>query len=152
MKKTLVVGAVILAVASVGKAQSVSPLFVEAKNKIKSQITVQNFGVQPMAVTVEAREMVLIDGKASLQPVGPGVHLELVDTSAVVAPKASRTFDYKVTSDHDTLVVILAGMVNGKPPKDGGVIVKLWMPSSQYLCPQTGEKGCRDRVKKALAL
>jgi hypothetical protein len=148
MKRILLLVAVLM-VGKITNAQTISPLFVEGKAKVKAQFSITNPSVSPMPVSVEAREMVMVDGKAQLVTPTNGVHVELQDTSGIVAPKSTRTFDYKITSDHDALIVLMAGMVNGRSKE--GVTIKLWFPHSVYTCTDSA-KDCRERVKKSLGM
>ena len=143
--------AVVSLVGVAAQAQTVMPVFAEGKagkHWVKGQFTVMNQGVQPLPVSVEPRQLQIVEGRGAFGMVQPGTEVELKDTSAVIAPRSSRTFDFKIHCETDCMVTFLSGMVTGKT-KDG-VLVKLWLPSSVFLCTEV--KGCRARIKKAAGL
>ena len=151
MKRILTLAVLSFAGAVTTHSQTVTPIWIEGKTGgkgVHSQFTVINKGITPLPVTVEPRQLQMVDGKPQFGPVQTGTQVELKDTSAVIAPKSNRTFDYRVTCPQDCMVLFMTGFVTGKN-KDG-VTVKLWIPSSAYLCSET--KGCRERTKKAAGL
>lgn len=150
MKKILIL-AVLSLIGVAARCQSISPVYAEGKigkKPAKGQFTVTNKSIQPMAVTVEPKQLVVVDGKPTFGLLQPGTTVELKDTSAVVPPKSSRTFDYSIRCEQDCMVMLLSGMMAGKTKE--GINVKLWIPSSVYLCRE--QKGCRERTKKAAGL
>lgn len=151
MKKTLVLIAASLILAVVAHAQEVLPVYAEGKasgKPLRGQFTVLNKSLVAMPVTVEPHQLQMVNGQPKFGPLEPGTQIELKDTSAIIPPKSSRTFDYKVSCGNDCMVTFLSGMVVGKT-KDG-VQVKLWLMSSAFLCQEP--KGCRERIKKAAGL
>jgi hypothetical protein len=150
MKKILILTVIGFASAIAAQAQEVSPVYLEAKTGkiVKGQFTLFNKQLAPMPVTVEVKQLQVNNGKWEFGPIQPGTMVELKDTSAAIAPKSNRTFDYKVRCEKDCMVIFLSGMITGKTKE--GVLVKLWLPSSVYLCSDT--KDCRVRTKKAAGL
>jgi hypothetical protein len=149
MKILIAVVLSLMAVAAT-KAQQVGPLYVEAKNKIKSQVAIGNLGVTNLIVTLEAREAVKgADGKMQFVSPTSGVKFELQDTSAIIPPKATRTVDYKASCEHDCLLVVMVGMITGHSKE--GIQTRLIIPSSVYLC-QNSAKDCRPRIKRSLGM
>src|ERR1700730_14912015 len=113
--KSILILAVLSFTGAIANAQSVMPVLLECQTKgVHSQFTVQNLNLTPMPVGVEARQLQMVDGKATFGALQPGTHLELRDTSGVVAPKSNRTFEYRLSCERDCLVVLLAGMVTGR--------------------------------------
>lgn len=149
MRKFLMMLAV-SGIGTIASAQSISPVYAEAKTgkTVKGQFAVQNLGVSPLPVTIEPRQLQMIDGKPQFGSVLPGVEVVLRDTSAVVSPKSSRTFDYTLKCPTDCMVSFWAGMVTGRTKE--GIQVKTWLMSSVYACDKI--KGCRERTKKAAGL
>lgn len=149
MKISLFFAALTLGAVTV-HGQEVSPVYAEGKTGkfIKGQFTIINKGVTNLPIVVEPKQLVMVDGKPTFGPLQPGTDLELKDTSAVVSPKSSRTWDYRIRCTKDCLVMFLNGMSTGKTRE--GVMIRLWIPSSTYLCDV--QKGCRERTKKAAGL
>lgn len=160
MKRIILMLAISL-VGVVAHAQTVMPLFAEGKTGkhwVKGQFTVQNQTVSPMPVSVEPRLMQVVGGKATFQTLDfngtrndferGDVQVELKDTSAMIAPRGSRTFDFKVHCDEDCMVTFLNGFITGRNPQ--GITIKLILPSHVYLCDKP--KGCRVRIKAAAGL
>lgn len=148
--KTILIVVALTVFAISAQAQEVSPVYAEGKTgkPVKGQFTVINKGLQNLPVSIEPKQLQLVDGKATFGNVQPWAHLELKDSSAVIPPKSSRTFDYKLSCEQECMLMLLSGMVTGKTRE--GVTVKLWIPSSVYLC--NDQKGCRERTKKAAGL
>jgi hypothetical protein len=148
--KVLILAAISL-IGVVSHAQQVSPVYAEGKagkKSMKGQFTVQNLGVAPMPVTIEPRQLVIVDGKGTFGALQDAT-VVLKDTSAVVAPRSARTFDYEVNCPKECMVMMLSGMTTGRTRE--GVTVKLWIPSSVYACVDTA-KNCRARIKKEAGL
>lgn len=151
MKKTLILIAVSVIGAVGAQAQEVMPVYVEGKaspKPLKSQFTVVNKSLQAMPVTVEPHQLQMVNGQPKFGALDASTEVELKDTSAIIPPKSSRTFDYRVHCQSDCMVTFLSGMVTGKTKE--GVQVKLWLMHSAYLCSET--KDCRVRMKKAAGL
>ena len=150
MKKILILAGLMVVSAVTAQAQTVMPLYAEGKagKWVKGQFAIRNEGITPLPVSVEPRQLQIINGKGAFGALQPGTTVELPDTSAVIPPRGIRSFDFRIHCDNDCMIVFLNGMVTGKT-KDG-VLVKLWLPSSVYLCNEP--KGCRDRTKKAAGL
>jgi len=152
MKRILLL---IVAVSFIGvvaaQAQEVMPIYVEGKvspKPLKGQFTIVNKSLQAMPVTVEPHQLSMVNGQPKFGPVDSTTQIELKDTSAVIPPKSSRTFDYKVRCQNDCMVTFLSGMVTGRTKE--GVQVKLWLMHSVYECSEV--KDCRVRMKKAANL
>jgi hypothetical protein len=151
MKKILLLIAASFIGAVAAQAQEVMPVYAEGKlsaKPAKGQFTVVNKSLQAMPVTVEPHQLQMVDGQPKFGPLDATTQVELKDTSAVIPPKSSRTFDYRVRCEKDCMVTFLSGMVTGKTQQ--GVQVKLWLMHSAYLCSET--KDCRVRIKKAAGL
>lgn len=149
MKTILILAALVLGAVN-AQAQEVTPVYAEGKTgkSIKGQFTVMNKGLTNLPVIVEPKQLQIVDGKATFGTLQPDAKLELKDTSAVIPPRGSRTFDYKLSCTKDCMVMLLSGMTTGKTKE--GVMIRLWIPSSVYLCQE--QKDCRVRTKKAAGL
>src|SRR6266851_3976911 len=144
MKKILLLILMSLTIGTIARAQEVMPIYIEGKaspKPLKGQFTVVNKSLQPLLVTVEPHQLQMVNGQPKFGALDPSTQVELKDTSAVIPPKGARTFDYKVRCTNDCMVTFLTGMVTGKTRE--GVMVKLWLMHSAYLCENT--KDCRAR-------
>jgi hypothetical protein len=152
MNTKILILVVISLIGMVAQAQQIAPVYTESKAGKKSfhgQFAVINQGIASMPVIVEPRQLQAVDGKPSFGALLPGTTVVLKDTSAVVSPKSSRTFDYEVHCEKDCVVTFLAGMTTGRTKE--GVQIRLWLMSSAFLCSNTA-KDCRVRTKKAMGL
>jgi hypothetical protein len=151
MKKILLLIAASFIGVVAAQAQEVMPIYVEGKvspKALKGQFTVVNKSLQAMPVTVEPHQLQMVNGQPKFGPLDASTQVELKDTSAVIPPRGSRTFDYKVRCQNDCMVTLLSGMVTGKTKE--GVQVKLWLMHSAYLCSEV--RDCRVRIKKQAGL
>ena len=151
MKKILIL-VVISMVGVVAQAQQMAPVYTESKvgkKPFHGQFTVINQGISSMPVVIEPRQLQAVDGKPVFGELLPGTTVVLKDTSAVVGPRSNRTFDYEVRCERTCVVTFLAGMQNGKTKE--GVMVRLWLMSSAFLCIDSA-KDCRLRTKKTMGL
>jgi hypothetical protein len=149
VRKIFAIAVLMLSASVACKAQQISPLYSEGKLKTKSQFSVTNLGVSNLPVSIEARELKIVEGKIQFIPPTGNVHVQLQDTSAVISPKSTRTFDYKASCDGECMFIIMAGMTTGKSKE--GIVVKLWLPTSIYLCTDTA-KDCRKRIREKTGL
>jgi hypothetical protein len=149
--KTFLILAFIGITATSVMAQEVSPIYAEGKigKPVKGQFTVSNKTLQNLQVIIEPKQLVIVDGKSTFASLQPGTEVELKENSAVISPRSSRTFDYKLHCANECLVMFMNGMTTGQKTKEG-VLIRLWIPSSVYLCTET--KGCRERTKKSAGL
>lgn len=150
MKIKVLLFAVISLVGTTAWPQNVTPLYVESKTNhyVKGQFAITNLGLSSLPVSVEARQLVVVNGKATFQDVQPGTEIELKNTSAIIPPMGRHIFDYKVRCEKDCLITFLSGMVQGRTKE--GIEIKIWLPSHVYLCQE--QKGCRLRIKAAAGL
>lgn len=149
--RTIVIFAMLSFTAATAQTQEVTPVFAEGKagKFVKGQYTVINKGVTNLPVIIEPKQLVMVDGKPTFGPLQPGTEVELKDTSAVISPKSSRTFDYRLRCTQDCLVMFLNGMTTGKTKE--GVMIRLWIPSSVFICTDSA-KGCRVKIKTEAGL
>jgi hypothetical protein len=145
--KTRIIAAIILssitAVAQVG----VSPLKAEFGKKASAQMTVSNGSLSPIAVTLEAKTLTMgSDGHLTLSDLDPAVvKVKLHETSARLAAKSSRTFDYDIKCNRCAVVISAAAAPIQKLKVDGdamGARVVLRYGMTNFVCPSV--KGCRE--------
>jgi hypothetical protein len=152
MNKILIVATLIVGFAGTTSAQTVLPAISETKMKksVKGEFFVRNDGLLPMPTVIEAKEITGgQDGKPIFKAPGPDVQIDLRDSSAVIAPKSQRSFEFKITSQRTVALAFFAGMQSGKTKE--GVQIRLWIPSVVYACTDSA-KDCRLRTKKALGI
>jgi hypothetical protein len=129
--------------------QSVSPLAAEAKaaKATKGEFTVRNVGVQPITVVIEPKSFTIDkDGNTAFRPLDPGVDVKLDAMSAKVGAQQFRTFGYTVScAQYPCAIAFYSGF--GAGHTDSGIAVKIWLPTTLYICSASG-KGCRERVRK----
>src|ERR1700720_1647974 len=128
-------------------AQTVSPIIVECGKKCRSEFSITNNGLTPLAVTVEARSFSLDTlGHATNRPLDPTVALKLEEGSARIAPKGTHTFGYQLKcSVPFCSVALLSSMVVGRTPQ--GILVRVQLAHTIYACEK--QKGCRKKVRAA---
>lgn len=152
MRKFLMLAVAVLGGAVAVQAQQIIPAYNEVKVKkhgtISGEFTVINSAVTPMSVYVEAKEVGEgIEGKPTFKPLSDDIVFELKDTSGLIPPKSSRTFEYKISCPRTCAVAMFSGMQTQKPA-DGSIAVRLWLPSVVWVCEDSA-KDCRVRTKKA---
>lgn len=137
---------------SAAMAQQITPIYAEGKIKsARGSFTVSNLTIQNVPVTIEPKELVgaTKDGNEIFAPLSSNVHLSLPDSSAVLPPKGSRQFDYKLSCDHSPCAVTFWTALQVGKTKEG-ITVQTIMMSTIYACDRT--KNCRAETRKAMGL
>ena len=135
----------LLAFAAPMFAQSVtiSPVVQECGKKCSGQFSIQNGGIKPLAVTVEAARFVFKNGQRVTQPIGTTVQLS--ETSARIPPMSDHTFDFKVRCEElpcgvQISVIAVMGHTND------GLQIRGVLPETIYSC--SAQKDCRKTFLK----
>lgn len=82
------------------RAQSVSPIIVEYKEKGSGRIELTNDTLTPLVVILQPQSFSIApDGTAKYRPLDPGIHVELSTTSVRLMPKQQYYVFYKTHAD-----------------------------------------------------
>lgn len=140
MKRIL---AMVLLVAGVAGAQTMSPIVQECGRKCSGSFTVTNNTLVPMAVTIETYSSSFNSSGQAFRPLDPTVHVSLSETSSRLSPREAHEFSYHVKCDQlPCTFSFLAGMVVGRTEQ--GLQVRVILPHSIYSCDKV--KNCRKGI------
>lgn len=154
MNIRILVAAILLAAINC-HAQSVSPVITEENVKAgktySGEVAFTSTSLKPLSVMVEAVSFtVLKDGSTSFRKLDPGIHVELLESSALVGVNQQHLFDFRVSCDkYPCAFTIYSSAVIGHT--SSGEAVRLRLPSTYYLCAK-GTKSCRDFVRAQMLL
>lgn len=128
-------------------AQTVSPVISEYGKRAEGQFTLTNNTFVPEAATVEALSFTADEhGTAAYRALDPGVTVQLSETSARLGPKASHTFQYRVTCAAMPCAVVLFSTLTGLQTVEG-IKLNIHLPHSVYVCEKA--KACRANMRRA---
>lgn len=137
------------------RGQSVSPLAAEAKmgREIRGSFTVRNVGIQELRVVVEAKSFSMDQrGQTTFRPLDPGITVKLDSMSTVLGARQFHSFSYTVSCfplDKPCWVVFYSGFSKGHTAENGGIMVRVELPTTLYICPGSG-KNCREKIHKEI--
>lgn len=125
--------AALAAAAAPGAAQSVSPLIAEYDRPSNGWFEVQNPGLYPVTVVVEARGFDLApDGVPTFGALPHGVEVRLSETSFQVAPQGRHTVFYEVSAPHPPAWFTIYSTLTGPRPASG-VQLRVQLPHTVYV-------------------
>jgi hypothetical protein len=114
-------------------AQTVSPVIVEATEKISGKFELTNDTLTPMAVVLEPKSFDLGPGGLGLfRPLDAGIHLELSNTSFILQPKESYYVFYKASADKIPAWFTVYAVFESIQ-KSPGLKVRIMLPHTVYL-------------------
>lgn len=138
----------ILSVAGVAGAQTISPVTAECGRKCSGSFTIQSNALVPMVVTVEPYSFALDGNGKHFRPLDWTTRVQLSQTSARLGPKETHEFSYRIRCDLlPCEVSFLAGMVVGhtRGDRDHPVMqVRLILDHAVYVCEKA--RNCRKSV------
>jgi len=128
----LAVCVLLLAVAAL-RAQSVSPIITEYKEKGEGKILLVNDTLTPLVVLVQPQSFrINPDGSAAYRPLDPGIHVDLSTTSVRLQPKQEFYVFYKARADNlpawFTIYATFSPLQRGP-----GINLRIMLPHTVYL-------------------
>ncbi|NDQ56021.1 MAG: hypothetical protein GZ088_02980 [Acidipila sp.] len=136
MRKIWGAAAVVLAIlagATVSRAQTVSPVILEYREKAKGSFQITNDTVVPMSVSVEPRSFsVDPEGNPKFRKLDEQIKVRLSSTSFRLGPRQTFTIFYDATAQKLPVWFTIYSTVTG-PPNPNGLQLAVELPHTVYL-------------------
>ena len=131
------------------RAQAISPVVVEYKEKARGQILVSNDTLYPLNVALEPFSFTVdSNGKPTYGPLDPGIRVRLSTSGFRIGPKQIYRVDYEATADVlPAWFTIYATIMKANSQTDFRVAFRL--PHTVYLLPREPLKAEALRFIKA---
>ena len=145
--KTLIRLLMIVSAVTLHAQISITPLNFAAAKHANDQITITNGSARPVAVTLSARTLGVVDGKLTVLTLAEGVKVKLHETSARIEPLSSHSFDYDIACKRCVTMVIASVTPIEKVNEDAsvGMHISLNEATVAYVCEHA--KNCRESFK-----
>ena len=133
MKRIVPAVALLLLIAPLAPAQTISPVIVEYSDKADGRFQIYNDAEIPLTVVLEAHSFTVDSaGKASFRKLDPGLHVQLSTTSFHLAPKQTYYVFYKATTEAYPNWFCIYATVTG-PVSPTGLKLAIELPHTVYL-------------------
>ncbi len=149
MKRLLLAAVTLLTAARPGAAQSVSPLIAEYDRPTTGRFEVQNTGLYPVTVVVEAKGFHLDpEGVPTFEPLPADLRVRLSETSFEIAPRSRHAVYYEVSAARLPAWFTIYSTITGPRPSSG-VQVRVQLPHTVYVYgdPLTRDDVALDRAE-----
>jgi hypothetical protein len=133
---------VILLLAGMAFAQTVSPVISECGLRCRGSFSVHNNGTLPLLTTIDVHSFKVENGKTILLPLDNGTKIEIDSTSVRLSPLGDHEFFYKVFCDVEPCLTQFVASFQTK--QHDGINVVTHIPHVIYSCKT--QKNCRKRT------
>ncbi len=129
----LATAAALVWISPAARAQTISPVIVEYREKGRGSFQLRNEQLVPLDVVLEPRSFsVDLEGRPIFRPLDPEIHLRLSKMSFRLAPQQTYTIFYEATAEQlPTWLTIYATVTT--PGPTGPLKVALRLPHTVYL-------------------
>lgn len=144
-------GLLVFLFATVGFAQTVSPVIGELGNPAKGHVEYVNDADVPLNVVLEAKSFEVSEtGDITYRPLDANIHLKLSTTSFRIQPKQRYFVFYEANSPQSPNWFVIYASFTGFPFRTAeGMNVKLLLPHTVYLLPKQSVQKSDLRVVRA---
>ena len=126
---------IVFVFAGTARAQTISPVIVEYKEKARGKFEVHNDAVVPLNVVLEPRSFSVDEkGQPFFRKLDEGIHVKLSAMSFRLAPRQTYTVFYEVTAEAVPAWLTIYALVTGATTPDGIKLV-IELPHTVYLLP-----------------
>jgi len=129
----LAAAAALTAMSPAARAQVVSPVIVEYREKAQGSFQIRNEQLVPLDVIIEPRSFsVDLEGHPTFWTLDPQIHLRLSKMSLRLAPQQTYTVFYEATAEQLPAWFTIYSTITGPTPMTG-LKVALHLPHTVYL-------------------
>jgi hypothetical protein len=126
-------GLLLSGLATAARAQTISPVIVEYREKARGKFQLVNDSIQPLSVVLEPRSFTVDEqGKPTFRALDPQIRLRLSTMSFRLAPRQTYTVFYQATAGRLPAWFTIYATITG-PAMPAGIKVALELPHTVYL-------------------